>query len=186
MSVCINISSFLLSLTSLSAITHIRIILFSQQSFVKDNNLIYNVDYNKSIFVFHVEKHVSEWPLFLCLLIHCDRENHQLVPLLRLPRLPHEFQAQLDFLLRLKLDEVLWAIDLYFLLFVEASPEYSSSVEDLQLLWVARMELEVSRLGQSVLEHHTLLALSLVLGDRDVIDLAYFELFVLLSVRLVW
>ena len=77
------------------------------------------------------------------------------------------------------------AADFYFLLFFEASPEYSSSVEDLQLLWVARMELKVSCLGQGVLEHHTLLALSLVLGDRDVIDLAYFELFVLLSVRLV-
>ena len=48
------------------------------------------------------------------------------------------------------------------------------------------MELKVSCLGQGVLEHHTLLALSLVLGDRDVIDLAYFELFVLLSARLVW
>ena len=46
------------------------------------------------------------------------------------------------------------------------------------------MELKVSCLGQSVLEHHTLLALSLVLGDRDVVDLAYLELLVLLSVRL--
>ena len=78
----------------------------------------------------------------------------------------------------------MWAVDLYFLLFVEASSKYSSSVEDLQLLWVARMELKVSCLGQSVLKHHTLLALSLVLGDRDVVDLAYLELLVLLSVRL--
>ena len=46
------------------------------------------------------------------------------------------------------------------------------------------MELKVSCLGQSVLKHHTLLALSLVLGDRDVVDLAYLELLVLLSVRL--
>ena len=45
------------------------------------------------------------------------------------------------------------------------------------------MELEVSGLGQGVLENHTLLALCLILRYGDVVDLADLEFFVFMISR---
>ena len=77
----------------------------------------------------------------------------------------------------------MYTVYLHFLLRVETRSQYPGSVENLQFLGVARMELEVSGLGESVLENHTLLALCLILRYGDVVDLADLEFFVFMIAR---